>query len=373
MERSGGESVAIYKTPRMKIGIVLHPYGEDKPAGLARTIFEFTKALVAYDTENEYIIFLKKAPRTIPDLPGRNWRIAVLGEGLLWLERLRHAPPADIYVFNTPVMPLWWRPRRSVVLALDFAYKYFPPDDLAGRIRNRFMEWYHGRSLRRADRIIAMSDATKKDVIRFFHISEAKVAAVHWGFKKICDVAAETVNVPSDFFLFVGVMKERKNVLNVVKGFREFSRSHPRHALVLCGKGEGEYVAKLKDYIRDEGVASRVIFPGYLTEGQVAYLYRHATALVFPSFVEGFGFPVLESMDCDTPVITSDCSSLAELGAGGAAVLVDPHQPDRIGAAMAMLADDKGLREEFIRRGSARAAEFVWEKRAPHFINAIIS
>ncbi len=357
----------------MKIGIVLHPYDEDKPAGLARTIFEFTKALITYDPHNEYIIFLKRAPRKGLDLPGRNWRIAVLGEGLLWLERLRYASPADVYVFNTPVMPLWWRPRRSVVLALDFAYKYFPPADLFGRMRNRIMEWYHGYSLRKADRIITMSEATKKDVLRFFRIPEAKVKAVYWGFKKICDVAAEAVEVPAEFFLFVGVMKERKNVLNVVRGFREFSRSHPRHALVLCGKGEGAYAQRLKNYIRDEGIERRVAFPGYLTEGQVAYLYRRATALAFPSFVEGFGFPVLEAMDCGTPVITSDCSSLAELGADGAAVLVDPREPDQIAGAMAMLADDEAMRGDVVRRGRARAAEFLWEKRAPHFIAAITS
>ncbi len=357
----------------MKIGIVLHPYGEERPAGLARTIFEFTKALIAHDQDNEYIIFLKKAPRIAPDLPGRNWRIVVLGEGVLWLERLRHAPSADVYVFNTPVMPLLWRPRRSVVLALDFAYKYFPPDDLAGRIRNRIMEWYHGRSLRRADRIITMSEATQKDVLRFFHIPSEKVEAVHWGFKKICDVAFETVDVPAEFFLFVGVMKERKNVLNVVKGFREFARRHPRHALVLCGRGEGEYMQRLKDYIRDEGIEERVIFPGYLTEGQVAYLYRHAAALVFPSFVEGFGFPVLEAMDCGTPVITSDCSSLAELGAGGAAVLVDPHRSDQIGAAMEKIAIDQDFSRSLVARGRAQAAQFSWERRAPEFLRAITS
>jgi len=357
----------------MKIGIVLHPYGENKPAGLARTIFEFTRALIAYDPDNEYIIFLKKEPSRAPDLPGRNWRIAVLGDGVLWLERLRRAPAADIYVFNTPVMPLWWRPPRSVVLALDFAYKYFPPEDIAGRIRNRIMAWCHGRSLHRADRIVTMSEATKKDVLRFFSVPEAKVKAVHWGFKQICNTAPEIVDVPAEFFLFVGVMKERKNVFNVVRGFRELSRRHPRHALVLCGSGEGEYVRRIKEYVRDEQIANRVIFPGYLTEGQVAYLYRRAVALVFPSFVEGFGFPVLEAMDCGTPVITSDCSSLAELGAGGAALLVDPHRPDLIAGAMALLADDKMRRDDVIRRGRARAAEFLWEKRAPHFIKAITS
>lgn len=355
----------------MKIGIILHPYGEDKPAGLARTIFEFTKALVTYDTENEYIIFLKKEPRMALTLSGKNWRIAVLGEGLLWLERLRHAPLADVYVFNTPVMPLWWRPRRSVVLALDFAYKYFPPDDFVGRIRNRVMARYHGRSLRRADRIITMSEATRKDVLRFFYIPPAKVTAVHWGFKPICNVAPEQVDVPKEFFLFVGVMKERKNVLNVVKGFRKFCHSHPSHALVLCGRGEGEYVGKLKDYIRDEGIANRVIFPGYLTEGQVAYLYQRATALVFPSFVEGFGFPVLEAMDCGTPVITSDCSSLAELGTAGAAVLVDPHRPDLIAAAMEKIAIDQDFSQSLAVRGRARAAQFSWERRAPEFLRAI--
>mgnify|MGYP001607476580 FL=1 len=125
----------------MKIGIILHPYGEDQPAGLARTIFELTKGMVSVDHENEYIIFLKRAFRVLPEFSGTNWRVHVLGEGLLWLDRLRDAPQCDVIIFNTPVMPLIYKPKKSIVLALDFAYYYFPPRGFKATLLNWLTYW----------------------------------------------------------------------------------------------------------------------------------------------------------------------------------------------------------------------------------------
>src|SRR3989338_2844623 len=137
----------------MVIGILLHPYDEDKPAGLGRTILEWTRAMLLFDQKNEYLIFVKHKPRKEPKFPGKNRRLYVLGKGIFWLDHMRHAPRADVYIFNTPVMPVFWRPPKSIVIALDFAYRYLPPKEVSSFFKNVLLGWYHGICLRRADHI----------------------------------------------------------------------------------------------------------------------------------------------------------------------------------------------------------------------------
>lgn len=355
----------------MKIGIVLHPYGEDQPAGLSRTIFEFTKGMLTVDRENEYIIFLKRKPRIIPKFPGKNWSVHVLGEGLLWLDRLGNAPVCDVIIFNTPVLPLFYKPKRSVVLALDFAYYYFPPVGLRARAFNRFTFWYHKRSLHRADMIVAISEATKKDIVKLFGIAPKRIKTVLCGFKDICAVAEQPIDLPEKFFLFVGVMKMRKNVFNVVRAFRAVCDKYPDYMLVLGGKSEGKYVYEIKQYIAQERIENRVRFIGHLNDGELSYIYRRATALIFVSFIEGFGYPVLEAMACGTPVITSKSTSLGEICQNDSALLVDPESVDEIADAMEKTASDSPMREELIHNGHKQAKKFSWEKSGREMLDAI--
>ena len=175
----------------MRIGIVLHPYGEDSPAGLARTIFEFAKGMLEADAESEYVIFLKHAAKEPPRLPGKNWRVEALGGGRFWLENLRRASAVDVCIFNTPVLPLFFRPKASVVLALDFAYYYLGWKTLGGSFRDLATLCYHALSLWRADHIVAISQATKRDVVKIFRVPERKISVVHLGYKNIC-AASET-------------------------------------------------------------------------------------------------------------------------------------------------------------------------------------
>lgn len=355
----------------MRIGVILHPYGEDEPAGLARTIFELTKGMLAVDSNNEYIIFLKRAPRVMPQLPGKNWTIHVLGEGLLWLNRLKRAPQCDVTIFNTPVMPLWYAPKNSIVLALDFAYYYFPPKGLKAAVLNWFTFWYHWRSLLRARMVIAISEATKQDTIKLFKIASEKVHVVLCGFKDVCAVPEEPIELPEKFFLFVGVMKPRKNVFNVVRAFGLICARLPEYSLVLGGRAEGEYVREMKGYIQKQGIQDRVKFIGHLNDGQMSYTYARASALVFASFIEGFGYPVLEAMACGTPVITSKSTSLGEICQNGSALLVDPRRVDELASAMMRVVTEPGLREELIRRGGERAKNFSWEKAGREMVDAI--
>ena len=124
----------------MKIGIILHPYGEKKPAGLGRYIFDLSKALIENDNNNEYIIYLKEKPDKIPNFLGQNWKIEILGFKMFWLDLgLFFARKSDLYIFNTPIMPFFFRPKKSVVIALDFAYKYFKAKNLKEFIFNKFL------------------------------------------------------------------------------------------------------------------------------------------------------------------------------------------------------------------------------------------
>ena len=353
----------------MKIGIILHPYGEDKPAGLSRTIFELAKGMIETDTANEYIVFLKKKPRILPSFPGNNWKIEILGDNLLWLNRLKRATQCDTYLFNTPVLPLFWKPKRSIVLALDFAYYYFPPKGIKGRLLNMFTFWYHGRSLRRADGIVAISKATKKDVMELFHIPEQDIHVVLCGFKNVCAVPETPIQLPEKFFLFVGVMKQRKNVFNVVRAFREFYPSHKDYSFVLGGKAEGAYVEEMKSYIAQEGIEDNVHFIGHLNDGELSHVYRKAFALVFASFIEGFGYPVLEAMACGLPVITSKFTSLSEICQNGSALLVDPAKPEEITNAMEQIAAHRDIREELMRNGREQSKKFSWEKAGREMVS----
>lgn len=348
----------------MRIGIVLHPYGEDRPAGLARTIFELAKGMLETDRENEYVIFLKNAPKKPPELPGKNWKVEPLGGGRFWLDRLRKATPVDVCIFNTPVLPLFFRPRHSIVLALDFAYAYLAEPGIASALRRRLTLFYHGRSMRRADRIVAISEATKRDVVKLFGIPPERVDVVLCGYKPICSVPETPLPLPEGkFFLFVGIVKPRKNVMNIVRAFVSFAKRRAGYSLVVGGSGEPSYLAAIKDFLVSEGMADRVLFLGHLNDGELSYAYKRAAALAFPTLIEGFGYPVLEGMDCGIPVITSNQSSLAEVG-GDAALLVDPYDPEDIARAMERLAGEPGLAAELVRRGKERVKLFSWRKAA---------
>ena len=353
----------------MRIGILLHPYDEDKPAGLARTIFELSKGMLEVDRDNEYVIFVKNKPRKDPELPG-NWKLHVLGGGLLWLDKMRFAESLDVYIFNTPVMPFFWRPSKSVVIALDFAYWYLAERTLKSQLRKIITFLFHRRALRRADAIVAISNATKEETIKLFNIAEEKISVVWCGFKKICTVEEARIPLPSKFFFFVGIIKPRKNVFNIVKAFRHFYTVNKEYSLVIAGNGNGEYYESICKYIKENNLEKAVVWAGHLGDGELSYIYKRAEALVFPTLIEGFGYPVLEAMDCGVPVITSNQSSLKEIG-GDSALLVDPYGPQSIAKAMRVIVEKPEERERLVRDGVVWSKQFSWHKAASELLTVI--
>ncbi|MEK7067246.1 MAG: glycosyltransferase family 1 protein [Patescibacteria group bacterium] len=360
----------------MKIGILLNPYGEKNPAGLARIIFELTKALIANDTQNEYIVCTKE--KSIPKeiFSGSRWKSVVLGGGFLWLDRgFSRMKDADVVIFNTPILPFFRRPRRSVVIALDFAYQFFPSHSVGDYIKRAFLKWYHGHSLRTADMIIAISEATKRDIINIYGMPAEKIRVIYCGFKNICALSGARITAPEDFFLFIGALKERKNVAGVIRAFALYHKKNPlaKERLLIVGYGAGAYREELERIISEEKIGELIMRIGQISDEQLSFLYQKARALVFPSFIEGFGFPVLEAMACGLPVITSNSSSLAELGAHDSAILIDPKNQEAIAEAMRDVVHNAVLRSRLIANGKKRADYFSWEKMAKEFLAIIHS
>ena len=224
----------------------------------------------------------------------------------------------------------------------------------------------------RADRIIAVSEATRQQLLRHTDAREERIRVIHHG---VDPIHPATPPAPLDeqqafrlqvlgfgkderFFLNVGAIQVRKNVASIVLALKRL----PDYRLVLAG-GDGYGAATVHALIEREGLSGRVVRLGHASPRTLRLLYSTATALVFPSLEEGFGMPILEAMSCGLPVITSNCSSMPEVG-GDAALYVDPRNVSEIGEAMRRVAQDELLASDLRQRGRERASLFTWKKCA---------
>ncbi len=358
----------------MKIGIIVHPYDEVKPSGLGRYVFELVNNMLKCDTENEHVLFLKNKPSVLPSFPGTNWRVVVGEGGMFWIDNvLKKEKSVDVHLFCTPVMPFFFKPKKSVVIALDFAYKKLRAPSLKYWIQSKFTFWYHQLSMKRAWRVVASSYATKNDCIRLFGIAEEKIKVIHMGFTRICKLPHTVVDVPSRYFFFIGQIKKRKNVLNLVKAFILFKeQTGSEHKLLIAGNNSGEYYEEVCAYIAEKGMEKYIDFLGYISDSEAAFVHTHAEAFVFVTLVEGsFGMPVLEAMDCGTAVITSDTETSYELKETESALLVDPYSVKRIALGMERVASDEALREKLQKNGKAFADTISWEKMARDVVELV--
>jgi glycosyltransferase involved in cell wall biosynthesis len=164
--------------------------------------------------------------------------------------------------------------------------------------------------------------------------------------------------LPERYFVFIGTLQPRKNIARLVKAYTLYRQQTGDDAALVLAGGKG--------WLYDEAWTANVegvIETGYIDDTDKGILLNQAIALVFPSLYEGFGFPVLEAMACDTPVIASDTSSLPEL-VGDAGLLVNPLEVDNIAQAMQQIASDNPLRQTLIARGSEQVKSFSWETSA---------
>jgi len=219
------------------------------------------------------------------------------------------------------------------------------------------------RVARGARLVLTPSLSTRRDVIEDLRLGEGRVATIPYAaaemFRPVEDLPAEA-RLDEPYFLFVGTIEPRKNLVRLLDAFGAFARDVPGINLVLAGQ-RGWKCEDIYARAARPDVAGRTIILDYVREDSLPALYSRALACVYPSLFEGFGFPVVEAMACGTPVLTSSTTSLGEIGAG-AALLVDPLDVNAIEAGLRALARDPVLREGLRTKGLGRAASFSWAR-----------
>jgi len=227
------------------------------------------------------------------------------------------------------------------------------------------------RVARQARLVLTPSRATSRDVIHDLGIPGERVISIPYAAAEMFRPEAERPNYPGTtkpYFLFVGTIEPRKNLLRLIRAFADFAREIPGVNLVLAGQ-RGWKCQEIYERAGQADVADRISILDYVGEATLPSLYSHALACVCPSLFEGFGFPVVEAMSCGAPVLTSNSTSLAEIGQG-AALLVDPLDEGAILAALRSLALDAALRERLRQCGLLRAASFTWAETGRRTLEA---
>jgi len=223
-------------------------------------------------------------------------------------------------------------------------------------------------SVAKAKKIIADSEYTKKTLIKETGVKPEKVTVIYLGAP---EVNKETNKLPKglkpgEYILNHGGIDIRKNLSRLIRSFARVLAKKPQLKLVITGKNE-EMTRSLKNEAKILGIENSIIFPGYVDEKELWSLIRQASCVCYPSLIEGFGGPVLEGFAAETPVITSNTTSLLEI-AGDGAYLVNPEDEGEITKAILELVKDSSLREKLIEEGKKRLKDFSWEKTADETI-----
>lgn len=340
-------------------------------SGIGRVTRSLITELKGIDTSFDFHIFGRRLQgqrldRYFPDLPSTHLRLPRSAEKAIRSFRLIELLcRCDLYHATDFYLPLA-NPAKCVATIHDIIFMNQPEKMVD---HQRLKEWVPDFA-RKCRRIIAISEFSKQGIVRVLDIAPDKVDVVYCGVDDetffpepdsddIRKLTTSLTGTNNPFFLVVSCSTGRKNTPLLLEAYVEFLRNNPRNDLVLVWNPPNDIRAKVAASRNSE----RIHFIDRVDDKSLRYLYNRATAVLYPSLYEGFGLPVVEAMSCGTPVITSNNSSLPEVG-GDAAIYVDPLDKTSILHALELFENRQQLAAELYDRCIGHAAKFTWERCA---------
>lgn len=377
----------------MKIGIDARCLLEGRRTGVEEYVLNLLPRIFEINKKDEFVLFLNSFKKTTPDLDWirkhKNVRIkkfSLPNKLLNFFFWYFGWPKIDILLGGVDVM---FFPNLAFGAVSRKADVILTVHDLSFERYPEFFSWkrrlWHiflnpRKFICRSDRIISVSHSTKDDLKRLYGISEKKVKVVASGISEKFSPSdgnnpellrvKEKYSLPWKFVLHLGTSEPRKNVGSLIRAFGAMKREAEkignselaRYKLVLAGSPGWLEKDTLQEVERN-GLKDDVVMANFIEEADKPLLYNLAGCLVFPSYLEGFGFPPLEAQRSGTPVIVSNNSAFPET-VGRSAVMIDPERPTEIREALEALLGDRELREKLAGRGWENAKEFSWKKTA---------
>lgn len=350
--------------------------------GIEEYAYQLIKHLRELLTDGRVILYLDprvNSPENIDfELP-KNWKAKFLRSPKFWtqvrlsLEMIFH--PVDVLFVPAHTVPLI-HPRNTIVTVHGLEYEFCPK--AYSFFERLYMRWVIKNSCRWAKKIIAVSENTKRDLIKLYEIPKNKIDVVYEGYSsnnfklnskfQIQNNKYQILNIR--YLMFIGRLEDRKNIIRMIEAFEELKRKHNiSHKLILVGKfGYGE--EKIRNKINSSEFRKDIVLTGYVSEKDKFYLMANADVFLFPTIYEGFGLPILEAQSVGTAVVTSNISSMPEV-AGDGAVLVDPKNKEEIADAIYKLISNESHKNDIIKKGYENVKRFSWDKCAEEIVKMI--
>lgn len=368
----------------MKIGIDIRNIGK-KRTGDEVVFFNLVKNLAQLDKENNYYLFTDicdekileeiRANLRIKNTP--NFKIISLEtkNKFSWnfwtLPKYLQKNPTDIYL--TQYITPFFVPKEIRIMTIihDVSFCAFP--ELIKKADLFFLKTLIPLSLKRADKIVAVSQFTLDEIRKYYKIAPEKLDWIHnavsdeFPKEAVTEEKMETVrkkyDLPKKFILYLGTLQPRKNIPILIEAFNKTDNKFSGMKLVLAGGKGHNYDLKIDEKIAVYNIKDKIIFPGYIADEDKHCFLKMAEIFVFPSLYEGFGIPILEAFASGTPVIASNIPPHREI-AGNSAEFFDPQDSGDLADKIAGIISDEQLRKKLVEDGFSRLENFSWKKTA---------
>lgn len=352
----------------MKIGIDIKSAFEAKRSGVGNYVYHLVKNILSIDSKNEYSLF--SSSNKNEDFIPQNANAKIINRksisSLLKKMDVLHGP-------DFKLLPI--RANKKIVTIHDLASfmdEDFMSDDFKKLTQRKII-----KSIGQADIIVTVSNSVKEQLINQLKLSKEKIQVVYHG---VSEINTSVINkerneniltklgIAKPFFLFVGNIETRKNIITLLKAFEIFKDKYKtEHELVLVGKS-GHGYEKIQEALEANKVKSDIKEIGWIEDDDLAVLYSEAEIFIFPSLYEGFGMPLLEAMKFKLPIICSSIEVLKEI-ASDSALFVNPSDPNDIAESIYEAVSNNELKKRLIQNGIERVKNFSWEKTARIMLN----
>ncbi|EKD66217.1 MAG: glycosyl transferase, group 1 [uncultured bacterium (gcode 4)] len=349
--------------------------------GIWRYVYELVSYLESHDTKNEYVLFFNEPHFSNYNVPSVRFKKVLINakhysykEQTIFLYKL-YKEKLDLMHFTHFNAPLFYF-RPSIVTIHDLTLSFYPGKKMTKHHHRLAYNLTIKNITKRAVKIIAVSAHTKKDIIEILNVPEEKIEVVYEWINKsdFFEASADEIeklklnfNLKKDYIFYVGVLREHKNLLRLIKAYSELLKEWEDIDLVIAWK-EDVYL-EVRNTIINEKLQKNVHLLGFVSEYDLNVLYSGARAMIYPSLYEGFWLPVLEAMAHSVPVACSNISSLPEIAGENWAVLFNPLSIESIKSGIKEVINNKTLRKRLIENWLKRINDFSWEKMWEQILN----